>query len=90
MHAPTEKIPRPPHAGSNFERATARMQSRGCRPFQPDHNHGRAERVLRPIVPNPEPDARPIDRIIGTVGVAGVAAIAFLLLVEQVIARVAS
>ena len=22
---------------TNFERATARMQSRGCRPFQPDH-----------------------------------------------------
>lgn len=22
---------------TNFERATRRMQSRGCRPFQPDH-----------------------------------------------------
>ncbi|MCD6706422.1 MAG: hypothetical protein LT080_08220 [Thiobacillus sp.] len=89
MHT-TERIPRSPHAGSNFERATARMQSRGCRPFQPDLNHGRAERVLRPIVHNPEPDARPIDRIIGTVGVVGVGVVAFLLLVEQFIAWIAS
>lgn len=90
MHT-TEKIPRPPHAGSNFERATLRMQARGCRPFSPDHNHGRAERVLRgQPMPDLEPDGRAIDHIVGTVGVAGVVVIAFLLLIEQVIAWVAS
>ena len=76
---------------TNFERATLRMQARGCRPFQPDLNHGRSERVLRGhTTPDVEPAALPIDRIIGTVGVAGVVVIAFLLLVEQVIAWVAS
>ena len=75
---------------TNFERATRRMQARGCRPFQPDVNHGRAERVLRGHpMPDLEPAARPIDRVIGTVGIAGVVVIAFLLLVEQVIAWVA-
>jgi hypothetical protein len=75
---------------TNFERATRRMQARGCRPFQPDVNHGRAERVLRGhAMPELEPAVRPIDRVIGTVGVAGVVVIAFLLLVEQVIAWVA-
>lgn len=89
MHT-TERIHRTPHAGSNFERATARMQARGCRPFQPDLNHGRAERVLRPTVSNPEPDALPIDRIVGAVGVAGVVVIVILLLVEQFIAWMTS
>ena len=86
----TEKIPRPPHAGSNFERATLRMQARGCRPFQPDLNHGRAERVLRGSTTNPEPAALPIDRTVGAIGVAGVVVIAFLLPVEQFIAWIAS
>lgn len=75
---------------TNFERATRRMQARGCRPFQPDVNHGRAERVLRgQPMPDLEPATHPIDRVIGTVGIAGVVVIAFLLLVEQVIAWVA-
>lgn len=91
MHATTEKIPRPPHAGSNFERATLRMQARGCRPFQPDLNHGRAERVLRgQTMPDLEPAARPIDRIVGAAGIAGVVVLAILLLAEQFIARMAS
>ena len=41
-------------------------------------------------MPELEPAARPIDRVIGTVGVVGVVVITFLLLVEQVIAWVAS
>lgn len=76
---------------TNFERATLRMQARGCRPFQPDVNPCRSERVLRGhAMPELEPVTRPIDRVIGTVGVAGVVVIAFLLLIEQVIAWVAS
>jgi len=72
---------------TNFERATARMQSRGCRPFQPDLNHGRAERVLRgQAMPAIEPDGLLVDRIIGLAGVAGVVAIAILLLIERVAA----
>lgn len=74
---------------TNFERATLRMQARGCRPFQPDTHHGRSERVLRPTVRNPEPDARAIDRIdrvIGTVGFIGVAVLIGLLLIEWVAA----
>lgn len=89
MHT-TERIPRTPHAGSNFERATARMQARGCRPFQPDLNHGRAERVLRDSTTNPEPAALPIDRIVGAVGVAGGVVLVILLLAEQFIAWMAS
>jgi len=76
---------------TNFERATRRMQARGCRPFQPDLNHGRAERVLRGhTAPDIEPAARPIDRFLGTVGVVGMAVFAILLLIEQLIAWVAS
>lgn len=72
---------------TNFERATARMQSRGFRPFQPDTNHGRAERVLRgQAMADTEPDALPIDRIIGLAGAVGVIVLAILLLIEQVAA----
>lgn len=76
---------------TNFERATLRMQARGCRPFQPDLNHGRSERVLRGhTTPDVEPAALPIDRIVGTIGIVGMAVFAILLLAEQLIAWVAS
>lgn len=76
---------------TNFDRAIARMQSRGCRPFQPDINHGRAERVLRGRATDEhEPDGLLIDRIMGFVGVAGVVVLAILLLVEQLIGQVAA
>lgn len=32
---------------TNFERAIARMQSRGCRPFRPDHATARSQRWVR-------------------------------------------
>lgn len=68
---------------TNFERATLRMQARGCRPFQPDTHHGRSERVLRAhTTPAVEPDTLPIDRVIGTVGFIGVAVLIGLLLIE--------
>lgn len=75
---------------TNFERATAIMQSSGYRPFQPDLNHGRAERVLhgRSML-NIEPAASPIDRVIGFVGVVGVVYIAIMLLFEQLARQVA-
>lgn len=70
---------------TNFERATARIQSRGLRPFQPNVNHGRAERVLRgQAMAAIEPDGLLVDRIIGFVGVAGVVVIVILLLAEKV------
>lgn len=69
---------------TNFERATARMKSRGFRPFQPDANHGRSERVLRgQAMPDLEPAASPIDRVAGFVGVTGVVIIAIMLLIEH-------
>lgn len=72
---------------TNFERATLRMQARGCRPFQPDTNHGRSERTLRrAAIPELEPASLPIDRLIGVVGMVGVVVIAILLLVEKVAA----
>lgn len=76
---------------TNFERATALMQSRGFRPFQPDLNHGRAERVLRGgAMPTLEPAASLGDRIVGFVGVVGVVYIAIRLLLEQLARMVAA
>ncbi len=70
---------------TNFERASLRMRADGFRPFAPDQYTARCGRVLRRPVALPiEPDAKPIDRVIGWFGAVCVVVLIALLIAEKV------
>ena len=56
---------------TNFERATKRMQSRGCRPFQPDHATCQTSRWVRDADMPPEvaQESARMDALLGALAI---------------------